>query len=119
MYVQAQMNQGEVHNSCHVRLFRPMLGKEVLYRKLSNLSNHKHPLHERTPLKALSLSRRRFNYFLRSRRSILFVLANLPRPHHPQTNRSADVHPAREEDSTGIAPSVERDDLEADGFGDC
>jgi len=96
-----------------------MLGKDAFCSMISNLSNHKHPLHKRTPLKALSLNWRRFNYFLRSRRSILFILTNLPRPHHPQTNRSANVHPAREEDSSGVAPSVERDDFKADGFGDC
>ena len=96
-----------------------MLEKDVIFSMISNLSNHKHPLHKRTPLKALRLSHCGINAPLRSRRSILFIFANLPRPHHPQTNRSADVHPPREENGTGVAPTVERDDLEADGFGDC
>ena len=96
-----------------------MLEDRVLRSMILDFSNHKHPLYERAPLKASSLSRSRVNIPLRSCHSILFILTNLPRPHHPQTDRGSNVHPTCEEDGSGVASPVESDDLKANGFRNC
>jgi hypothetical protein len=50
--------------------------------------------------------------------SLVLRVPNLPRPDHPQRNRCTNVHEAREEDRAGVASVVERNNFEADGFGD-